>query len=224
MRIKIKEMEIQPATVSEENLTHFGPHHDKLCTWDCEFMGSCTYFSCRIAMLQICFKKWESIGGWSRKDYIITWQYWCSLIQTAFLSSDSLQGLPHRPVEGEDVEHPGCNQREVHAVPVQPSLQDPPPVTHVPVRCHARRRPQLAVPQHHRGTGTGGRRGTVNPFILTFPGSPRDLETFGCSGAPAFLRLEDSEALLPTLISSLWPWCDCGCTRQLRVPVAEWGL
>lgn len=123
-------------------------------------------------------------------------------MQTAFLSSDSAQGLPHRPVEGEDVEHPGCNQREVPAVPVQPSLQDPPPVTHVPVRCHARRCPQLAVPQHYRGTGTRGRRGTINPSILTFPGGPTDLEsTFDCAGAPAFLGLEDSEALLPTLFT-----------------------
>lgn len=24
--------------------------------------------------------------------------------------------------------------------------------------------------------------------------------------------------------TALWPWCDCGCTRQLRVPVAEWVL
>lgn len=101
--------------------------------------------------------------------------YQHTLTQLIFLAADFTEGLPHWPVTGQDPAHPGCNPGEVHAVAVQPPLQDPPPVAHVPVCCHAARRPQLAVPQHHCSTDTGSQRhaGTVNPFTLTFPGAHR---------------------------------------------------
>lgn len=87
--------------------------------------------------------------------------YWmCSL------SPDITQGVPHRPVSGKDAPHPGCNPWKVCPVAVQPPLQDPPPVAHVPFCCYGARCPQLAVPQHYSGTGPGHQwhAGTLNSF------------------------------------------------------------
>lgn len=136
-----------------------------------------------------------------------------SLTQTISLSADFAEGFPHRPVTRQDAAHPGSNPREVRPVTVQPPLQDPPPVAHVPVCCHAPGRPQLAVPQHHCSTGTGHRRhaGTVNPFTLSFPGAHRHKKPLWThSGSPVLVWLEESEAPLPTLPSLLWLLQDHG--------------
>lgn len=94
----------------------------------------------------------------------------CRLAITQSTFADIPKGLPDRPVPGQNPPHPDCHPGEVHIVAVQPSLQDPPPVTHVPVCRHAARRPQLAVPEHHRSAGSRhrGHAGTVNAFPLTF--------------------------------------------------------
>lgn len=144
-------------------------------------------------MLQIVFRKcktWPAVQkcGWDSVEYKERKR--CSLIQASFLSpspaTDSTQGLPDRPVAGEDAEDPGRHQGQVPALPVQPALQDPPPVAHVPVCRHAPRRPQLAVPQHHSRPGAGCRRGTVNsPCSPPHPPQPPPhLQTLG---APASL-------------------------------------
>lgn len=88
-----------------------------------------------------------------------------------FPCADLTQGLSHWPNARQDTKHPGSNSREIHPVPVQSPVQDP-PVAHVLVCCHAASCSQLAVPQYYCSTGAGHRwhAGTVNSFTLTFPG------------------------------------------------------
>lgn len=141
------------------------------------------------------------------------------------LSLDFTKGLPHWPVTGQDPAHPGSNPREVCTVTVQPPLQDPPPVAYVPVCCHAARRPQLAVPQHHCSTGTGHWRhaGTVSPFTLTFPGAHRlrkPLRPIWRSGSPLTGRIWSPSshfALFIMAVAGPWNHLDYG-----GVPVAGW--
>lgn len=104
--------------------------------------------------------------------------YHHTLTQVTILPTDFTEGLPHRPVTRQNPAHLGYNSGEVHAIAVQPPLQDPHPVAHVSVCCYAARRSQLAVPQHHCGAGTGHRRhvGPVNTFTFTFPGAHRITE------------------------------------------------
>lgn len=152
-------------------------------------------------------------GGWCVFVFALSClPYHHTLTQITFLPADFTESLPHRPVTRQNPAHPGCNSGEVHAIAVQPPLQDPPPVSHVSVCCHAARRSQLAVPQHHCGTGTGHRRHVepVNTFTLTFMGPTESQSTFDCSGGPAVLTLEESEALLYTwslfvmAVTELW--------------------
>lgn len=124
------------------------------------------------------------------------------------LSADFTEGLPHRSVTGQDPAHPGRNPRQVCTFAVKPPLQDPPPVAHVPVRCHAAGRSQLAVPQHHCGTGAGHWRhaGTVNPhggYRLKKTSLP-SLEVWLSS------HQRNLKHLFLTLPSLLWPSQDHG--------------
>lgn len=123
-------------------------------------------------------------------------------------STDCAQGLPDRPVPGEDAEDPGRHQGQVPAVPVQPALQDPPPVAHVPVGRHAPRCPQLAVPQHHRSPGAGDRRGKVSPPPRPPPTPTSPPTDSGSAGVSQTLTLK--LFFSPRCPGLLRLSCDCG--------------
>lgn len=146
-----------------------------------------------------------------KKLYLLMLSYWCTEL-SAFLSlsADFTEGHPHWPNTGQDPTHPDYNPREVHPVKVQPSHQDTPPVSYVPVCCHAARRSQLAVSQHYGGTGARNRRGTVNPFTIIFPRIYRlktPLCTLWSSSSPMTLGIWRIFSLLCCFIVAILQGC-----------------
>ena len=149
------------------------------------------------------------IAQYSQEVGVSAWllsHFQCSgalLTRSPSLSADCTEGLPHRPVTGQDPAHPGCHQGQVGSVAVQPPHQDPPPVAHVPVCCHAARRPQLAVPQHHCSAGAGHRRHARTVKPLNQKTSLPKLEVRVWSTSSHF-------ALFIMAITGPWTCLDCG--------------
>lgn len=99
------------------------------------------------------------------------WPFFVFLLHFGWFSfpTDPAEGLPHWPIQRQDSAHSGCHPGKVHHVPVQ----DPPPVSNVPVCCHAAGCAQLAVHQYRCSPGAGHRRRVGGSFLLVLAGAHR---------------------------------------------------